>query len=122
MGEWFIEQKAKRSKLSQSAALTAIKGGGLFDRKVEKRSVVFHAAEAQGAPALPDKSLLVIQCRAEGPATLLRGLERIGDFNARESERVREFMRERAQYGGVLPVRLERRSPLDGGLDVVPEV
>lgn len=121
MGEWFIEQKAKRSKLKQSAALAAIKERGLFDQKVEKRTLSFHADPSEGANPPPEKSLLVIHCGLEGGGKLMLGLQEVGHFSGRETKRIREYMRDHPEFGGVMPVRLEHLA-LDGGMEVIPAV
>jgi hypothetical protein len=121
MGEWFIEQKAKRYKLKQSASLAAIKDGTLFDQKAEKKTLSFHANEMEGAETPPEKSLLIVSYEGEGNAKLMRGLEEVGYFGSRETERIKSYMREHVEYGGIMPVRLENIS-LDGGMDITPMI
>lgn len=121
MGEWFIEQKAKRYKLKQSASLAAIKDGTLFDKKAEKKTLSFHANETVGVETPSENSLLIITCEVNGNAKLMRGLEEVGHFGSRETERIKGYMRDHAEYGGIMPVRLDHVS-LDGGMDVTPVV
>jgi hypothetical protein len=118
MGEWFIEQKAKRYKLKQSVSLARIKEGTLFDQKVEKKTISFHAEGKVALDTLSENTLLVVSYAGEGNAKLMRGLEEIGIFGTRETERIKKYMLEHLEFGGLMPVKIDHL-PLDGGMDVI---
>lgn len=123
MGEWFIEQKAKRSKLSQTSALQEIKSGSLLDRKREQSLIVFEAREDhQQALGIAEGDLLLIQCTSTGNAQLLRGVTAVGKFNGRETGRVRTYLRKHPEFGGILPVRVAQKSDIEETLDVTPNI
>lgn len=120
MGEWYIEQKAQRYKLKQSSALAAIKEDTFFDRKIEKKTLSFHANEIPGIGYGFAKPYL-ISYNGTGLATLMQGLEVVGHFGESETKRISAYMKKHLHYGGMIPVCLENMS-LDGGVDVVPVV
>jgi hypothetical protein len=121
MGEWFIEQKAKLYKLKQSAALALIKEGTLFDQKLEKKTISFHVDGVADVDSMSATTLLMISFSGKGTAELRRGLEEIGHFSDRETERVKDYMRDRPEFGGMMPVRIDHLT-LDGGMDVIPVI